>query len=270
MPSAMKPVSATFAFTVAAIGIATYSTMDVLMKGLSIASGAYSAVLWRSVVGVALLGTVFVLRRRPWPGRAALRLHVLRGATAGVSVLLFFWGLARVPMAQGVALTFLAPLIALYFAAALLGETIRRGAILDVAQALGAGYSYSDGAGAIAAIVKLTRVALLAPVLAVVAMGLARWGGGGEGHAKGPGVPWFVIGFFVLAGINSFGVIPAVVATGAERVAAAMLAAAVTATAIRSPLSQLLEAGPKPLLVILAATLVAFGLALAAALLLIG
>ena len=147
----------------------------------------------------------------------------------------------------------------------LLGASIH-----DVAQALGAGYSYSDGAGAIAAIVKLTRVALLAPVLAVVAMGLARWGGGGEGHAKGPGVPWFVIGFFVLAGINSFGVIPAVVATGAERVAAAMLAAAVTATAIRSPLSQLLEAGPKPLLVILAATLVAFGLALAAALLLIG
>ena len=122
----------------------------------------------------------------------------------------------------------------------LLGASIH-----DVAQALGAGYSYSDGAGGIAAIVKLTRVALLAPVLAVVAMGLARFGGGGEGAAKGPGVPWFVIGFFVLAGVNSFGVIPAVVASGAEKAAAAMLAAAVTATAIRSPLSQLLEAGPK-------------------------
>ena len=145
----------------------------------------------------------------------------------------------------------------------LLGASIH-----DVAQALGAGYSYSDGAGAIAAIVKLTRVALLAPVLAVVAMGLARFGGGAE-RAKGPGVPWFVIGFFVLAGINSFGVIPLAVASGAERLAAGMLAAAVTATAIRSPLSQLLEAGPKPLLVILAATLVAFGLALAAAVLLI-
>ncbi len=139
-------------------------------------------------------------------------------------------------------------------------------AIHDVAQALGAGYSYSDGAGGIAAIVKLTRVALLAPVLAVVAMCLPK----GEGAAKGPGVPWFVIGFFVLAGINSFGVIPAFVAGGAEKAAAAMLAAAVTATAIRSPLSQLLEAGPKPLLVIFAATLAAFGLALAAALLLIG
>ncbi|MEO6215335.1 MAG: putative sulfate exporter family transporter [Sphingomonas sp.] len=139
-------------------------------------------------------------------------------------------------------------------------------AIHDVAQALGAGYSYSEGAGQIAAIVKLTRVALLAPVLAVVAMFLR-----GEGaQTKGPGVPWFVVGFFVLAGINSFGVIPAVLANGAEKLAAGLLAAAVTATAIRSPLSQLLEAGPRPLLVILAATLVAFGLALGAAWFLIG
>lgn len=139
-------------------------------------------------------------------------------------------------------------------------------AIHDVAQALGAGYSYSEGAGQIAAIVKLTRVALLAPVLAVVAMFLR-----GEGaQTKGPGVPWFVVGFFVLAGINSFGVIPVVVAGAAEKLASGLLAAAVTATAIRSPLSQLLEAGPRPLLVILAATLVAFGLALGAAYFLIG
>lgn len=125
----MARVSSLSAFSVAAAGIATYSAMDVLMKGLSITSGAYSAVLWRSLVGVALLGTIFVLRRRPFPGRVALKLHALRGGTAGFSVLLFFWGLVRVPMAQGVALTFLAPLIALYFAAALLGETIRRAAI---------------------------------------------------------------------------------------------------------------------------------------------
>jgi S-adenosylmethionine uptake transporter len=126
----MRPVSSSLAFSVAAMGIATYSAMDVLMKGLSITSGAYSAVLWRSFVGVLLLGTVFLLKRRAFPGRAALKLHALRGATGGISVLLFFWGLVRVPMAQGVALTFLAPLIALFFAAVLLGETIRRAAIL--------------------------------------------------------------------------------------------------------------------------------------------
>jgi uncharacterized integral membrane protein (TIGR00698 family) len=139
-------------------------------------------------------------------------------------------------------------------------------AIHDVAQALGAGYSYSDGAGQIAAIVKLTRVALLAPVLAIVAMFLGKDSGG----ASKVGLPWFVVGFFVLAGINSTGIIPAMVATAAEKTAAGLLAAAVTATAIRSPLSQLLEAGPRPLLVILAATLVAFALALGAAYFLIG
>lgn len=119
----------TLAFAVASGGIFTYSLMDAIMKGLSIESGAYSAVLWRSIVGAVMLGVVFIARRRPLPGRAALRLHLMRGATAGFSVLLFFWGLVRVPMAQGVALTFLAPLIALYFAAAFLGESIRRAAI---------------------------------------------------------------------------------------------------------------------------------------------
>jgi S-adenosylmethionine uptake transporter len=122
------PTSAT-AFAVAAIGIASYSVMDAVMKGMSIAHGAYSAVLWRSVAGVVLMLPIFLARRRPWPGREAIILHISRGAVAGASVLLFFWGLVRVPMAQGVALTFLAPLIALFLAAATLGETIRRAAI---------------------------------------------------------------------------------------------------------------------------------------------
>ena len=125
----MKAVSSNLAFAVAAAGIASYSVMDAVMKDMSILHGAYSAVLWRSVAGVCLLGPIFVARRKPWPGRAALTLHVARGAVAGASVLLFFWGLVRVPMAQGVALTFLAPLIALFLAAATLGEQIRRAAI---------------------------------------------------------------------------------------------------------------------------------------------
>jgi len=139
-------------------------------------------------------------------------------------------------------------------------------AIHDVAQALGAGYSYSKPAGDIAAIVKLTRVALLAPVLAVVA---ALFKGDG-GKAKGVGLPWFVTGFFVVAALNSVVPIPVIVRSGVEALAAGLLAAAVTATAIRSPLAQLLETGPKPLLVILAATLAALVLALGAALLVVG
>ena len=57
---------------------------------------------------------------------------------------------------------------------------------------------------------------------------------------------------------------------GALTASKALLLLAVTATAIRSPLSQLLEAGPRPMLVIAAATLCAFLLALGAAVFLIG
>ncbi|WP_448662188.1 DMT family transporter [Sphingomonas sp. CJ20] len=121
--------SPALALAVAAVGIANYSVMDAVMKNLSIAHGAYSAVLWRSFGAIVLLGPIFIARRMRWPSRAALRLHVARGTLAGTSVVLFFWGLARVTMAQGIALTFLAPLIAMFLAAAFLGERIRRAAV---------------------------------------------------------------------------------------------------------------------------------------------
>jgi S-adenosylmethionine uptake transporter len=103
--------------------------MDTIMKGLSIESGAYAAVLWRSLAGVVLTGVPFALGGGRLPGGAALRLHLLRGLTGGASVLLFFWGLARVPMAKAVAVTFLAPLLAVFLAAAFLGERVRRAAL---------------------------------------------------------------------------------------------------------------------------------------------
>ena len=42
----------------------------------------------------------------------------------------FFWGVVRTPLAEGIALSFIAPLVALYLAAVQLGEKIRREAIL--------------------------------------------------------------------------------------------------------------------------------------------
>lgn len=123
------PRSALIPFLVACLGIFSYSIMDALMKHLSLQSGAYSAVLWRSVAGVALTGAAYIAQGNRWPTRAAMTLHVMRGTAAGLSVLLFFWGLVHVPMAQAVALTFLAPLIALFLAGLVLGEAIGRGAV---------------------------------------------------------------------------------------------------------------------------------------------
>jgi S-adenosylmethionine uptake transporter len=117
-------------FAVAVLGIALFSTMDALMKGLALALGAYNALLWRTLAGALLGALLFFGRRSRWPVRGTLRVHLLRGTMSSVMAVLFFWGLARVPMAQAIALAFIAPLIALYLAALLLKEKIQARAIL--------------------------------------------------------------------------------------------------------------------------------------------
>ena len=111
-----------YAATVA--GIALFSIMDMVMKGLTLAIGTFPTLLWRSLIGIALAAIPFFLTRNPWPRGTALRLHLLRGTMMVPMAVLFFWGLARVPMAQAVALTFIAPLIALVLAALILKEPI--------------------------------------------------------------------------------------------------------------------------------------------------
>lgn len=141
-------------------------------------------------------------------------------------------------------------------------------AIHDVAQSLGAGYAFSPGAGENAAIVKLTRVALLAPALAATGYAFANVGASLR-RGSAIRVPWFVVGFFVLAGINSTGVVPPAIGHGAGAAATGLLVCAVTATGIRSPMQTLLKSGARPLLVILIASIVALALACGVAALLL-
>lgn len=117
-------------FAAACLGIATFTAMDASMKGLSIAIGAYNATLWRTLAGAALGGTIFFGQRLKLPVLSTMRLHLLRGAIVSVMAVLWFWGIARVPLAEAIALSFIAPLIALYLSSLLLGETIRPQAIL--------------------------------------------------------------------------------------------------------------------------------------------
>ena len=124
-----EPVSIATAFAVAAIGIAFFSGMDAVMKALTLNVGAFNAMFWRVAVGTLLGGGIWLAMRSPRPTRAALRVHPTRGVLSAFMAILFFWWLARVPLAQGVALAFIAPLIALYLAALLLGERIERSAI---------------------------------------------------------------------------------------------------------------------------------------------
>ena len=114
----------------ATMAIAFFSAMDAVMKGLTLAIGTYNAIFWRMLVGLALSAILYLGSRQSWPSRTTLRIHLIRGAVSTVMAIAFFWGLARVPMAEAIALTFVAPLIALYLAVLLLGETVGRRAVI--------------------------------------------------------------------------------------------------------------------------------------------
>lgn len=121
----------------ATAGMGTFAAMDAFMKALSIEMGAYNAILWRSCIGLGIAAVLFFAMRSRWPVRSTLRIHVWRGLVVSLMAFLFFWGLAYVPLAEAIALSFIAPLITLYLAAVLLFEEIGRRAI--IASVLGFG-----------------------------------------------------------------------------------------------------------------------------------
>lgn len=117
-------------FAVALLGIATFSTMDALMRGATIALGVYNAVFWRTLIMVPLAGAAYFASRDGRPTRSSMRFHVIRGVLSALLAITFFWGMARMAMAEAIALSFIAPIIALYLAALVLGERISRQAIV--------------------------------------------------------------------------------------------------------------------------------------------
>jgi S-adenosylmethionine uptake transporter len=127
----MRAQSASIAlpFAVACLGIGLFAGMDALMKALTLAIGAYNASFWRMFVGTIMMGVAFAVRGGRWPAPHVLRLHMVRAIEVALMIVLYFWGLARVPLAEGIALTFIAPLIALYLAAVQLKEQVTARAI---------------------------------------------------------------------------------------------------------------------------------------------
>ncbi|KQU47286.1 hypothetical protein ASG67_13500 [Sphingomonas sp. Leaf339] len=117
----MRPTPAVV-FAVAALGIGVFSVMDAAMKALVLAIGVYNTMFWRAFGNVAIGGALWSVGPRIWPDRRTLGLHLARGGVTTAMALLFFWGLARVPMTLGVAIGYTAPILALGLAVLFLGE----------------------------------------------------------------------------------------------------------------------------------------------------
>lgn len=117
-------------FLACAAGIALFSAMDAVMKSAALAVGAYSAFFLRCLIGFAMIAPVWWVQARKWPARNVLRVHIVRGVVVAFMGWSFFFSLTRLPLAEAIALSFIAPLIALYLAAVMLGEQIERKAIV--------------------------------------------------------------------------------------------------------------------------------------------
>jgi S-adenosylmethionine uptake transporter len=150
---AQHPINA-FAVALAAVG--SLSIMDAVMKHLVIAIGIISVSVWRALANFGISAALYLPTRNSWPGRRALRIHIARSVVVTVMAFLFFWGIGRVPLAQAIALTFIAPLIALLLAAVFLGERIGRLSVVGSVLAFG---------GVIVIVVGQARMALNADAL---------------------------------------------------------------------------------------------------------
>src|SRR5947208_16056645 len=104
--------------------------MDAVMKHLVLVIGLVAVSLWRSAANLSLSTILYLPTRKSWPNAETLRVHVARGVIVTVMAALFFWGIGRVPLAQAIALTFIAPLLAMLLAALFLDERIGRSSIV--------------------------------------------------------------------------------------------------------------------------------------------
>lgn len=132
--------------------------------------------------------------------------------------------------------------------------------IHDVAQVVGAGYAISPEAGDAATVVKLMRVAMLAPVIVAVGL-LAHRKQDAQGE-RPPILPLFVVAFLALVIANSLLPIPTVVQEAGSTASRWCLVAAIAALGMKTRLGEIVEIGWKPVLLMVAETLLIAAIAM--------
>lgn len=107
--------------------VAALSSMAVAGREVSFALDTFEIMAYRSIVGVALLAVMFLVRGRPaWPRLHRPGLHLSRNLAHFTAQNLWFYAIISLPLAQVFALEFTAPLWVLVLSPLILGERLTR------------------------------------------------------------------------------------------------------------------------------------------------
>lgn len=126
----------------------------------------------------------------------------------------------------------------------------------EVGQVLAAGFALGPQAGDLATVTKLTRVAMLAPVLIVVGALLIRYDSRRDGQRsddsaqaeRPPLLPAFLVGFLVVGAVNTLGFIPAQLAGWMQTASLILTAAAMAGMGLNVDFRALRKIGGKAMI----------------------
>lgn len=118
----------------------------------------------------------------------------------------------------------------------------------EVAQVVAAGEAIGPQAADVAVIAKMVRVMMLAPFLLLLSMWIARGSQQASGGKNPIMIPWFAVGFIVMAGINSLNILPEVVVKNGIILDNILLTLAMAALGLTTHISSVRKAGTKPLI----------------------
>ncbi len=254
------------------IGIVVLGLQVTFAQIVNLGAGPFGALLVIMTVTIAAgLLAARLSGQSPYAGLLAGGATAICGASAALALYSII-GRQRLPQAQ-----FALTLVAISLASALamsvypvlasqLGLTDSQAGFLigasihDVAQAIGGGYAFSNTAGMDATIVKLARVALLAPIVALTSLALRpiEPATGRGGVWRRLTLPWFIAGFLAVMTLNSFVDVPTPVHEWGLIISKAFLLLAVTATAMRMHVNLVTSMGWKAAIPVLAATITSF------------
>ncbi|MCY1714771.1 YeiH family protein [Caproiciproducens galactitolivorans] len=123
-------------------------------------------------------------------------------------------------------------------------------AINDTSSVVAAGYTYSNAAGDLAVIVKLTRTLMIVPVTLVLAIYTSKKEAGNKkgSYSIVKIFPWFVLGFVIASVINTFVAMPSGMSGFLSQAGKFVIVMAMAAIGLNTNLVKLVKSGGKPIL----------------------